>query len=265
MKSEFLKKLYTEHQSCKPVPSPTQICTWLDGILSFLFPQLSHQSFTSLREFEHAHERLHIDLIHILNILFQGNQLSAELTAGKFMDSIPDIYEHLKKDAESIHEGDPASTGITEVIRSYPGFLAIAAYRLAHQFVQLNTPLIPRIITEHAHSKTGIDIHPHAKIGHSFCIDHGTGIVIGETTEIGNHVKLYQGVTLGALSVKKDMAKIKRHPTIQDRVVIYASSTILGGKTIIGHDSTIGGNVWITESVPPNSKIYYKPEAEFQK
>ena len=265
MNTEFLKKLYSSHQGCKTVPSPEQICSWLDGILSFMFPQLSHQEYSSFREFEHRLEKLNLDLIQILKILFQGDQKIAEQTAENFISGLSKIYDLLLKDAHAIHDGDPASIGLTEVIRSYPGFLAIAAYRLAHRFVDLNTPMIPRIITEHAHSKTGIDIHPGAKIGHSFCIDHGTGVVIGETTEIGNHVKIYQGVTLGALSVKKELAKIKRHPTIEDGVVIYAGSTILGGKTVIGHDSIIGGNVWITESVPPHSRIYYKPAEEFQK
>lgn len=265
MKSQFLKKLFDSHQVCKTVPSPEQICSWLDGILSFMFPQLSNCNYSSLREFEHRYEELHLELIQILKILHQGDQIAAEEKADLFMSGIPLIHEILLKDVDSIHDGDPASSGITEVIRSYPGFHAIAAYRLAHRFVELDTPMIPRIITEHAHSKTGIDIHPGAIIGHSFCIDHGTGVVIGETAIIGNHVKIYQGVTLGALSVKKELAKIKRHPTIEDRVVIYAGSTILGGKTVIGHDSIIGGNVWITESVAPHSRIYYKAAEEFQK
>jgi serine O-acetyltransferase len=157
-----------------------------------------------------------------------------------------------------MYEGDPAAKSKSEVVRTYPGFYAIAAYRLAHELYRLGVQDIPRVITEHAHSKTGIDIHPAAKIGEHFCIDHGTGIVIGETTIIGNHVKIYQGVTLGALSVDKHDAETKRHPTIEDHVVIYAAATILGGETIIGHDSVIGGNVWLTQSVPAYSKIYYQ-------
>ena len=160
----------------------------------------------------------------------------------------------------SMYEGDPAAKSESEVVRTYPGFYAIAAYRLAHELHLLGVEGIPRVITEFAHSKTGIDIHPAAKIGEHFCIDHGTGVVIGETTIIGNHVKIYQGVTLGALSVDKSDAEKKRHPTIEDRVVIYAGATILGGETTIGHDSIIGGNVWLTQSVPPQSKIYYQPK-----
>ena len=157
-----------------------------------------------------------------------------------------------------MYSGDPAAKSINEVVQTYPGFYAIAAFRIANELHRLGSVGIPRVITEHAHSKTGIDIHPGAKIGAHFCIDHGTGVVIGETTVIGNHVKIYQGVTLGALSVDKSDAERKRHPTIEDNVVIYAGATILGGETVIGHDSVIGGNVWLTRSVPPHSKIYYQ-------
>lgn len=154
----------------------------------------------------------------------------------------------------------PAAKNRDEVIRSYPGFYAISIYRIANLLHQLKVPFIPRILTEIGHSKTGIDIHPAATIGHHFFIDHGTGIVIGETTTIGDRVKLYQGVTLGALSVAKSMTATKRHPTIENDVVIYAGATILGGKTIIGHNSLIGGNVWLTESVPAHTTVYNKPQ-----
>ena len=166
----------------------------------------------------------------------------------------------MEEDVIALFEGDPAAKSRTEVIRTYPGFFATAAYRIAHTLVKLEIELIPRIISEYAHSKTGIDIHPGATIGHFFCIDHGTGVVIGETTKIGDHVKIYQGVTLGALSVDKKDAKVKRHPTIGDYVVAYAGATILGGSTIVGHNSIIGGNVWLTQSVDPFSKIYYKAQ-----
>jgi len=140
--------------------------------------------------------------------------------------------------------------------------VAIAFYRIAHALLDLNTALLPRIITEWAHSITGIDIHPAAEIGEYFCIDHGTGIVIGETSDIGNHVKIYQGVTLGALSVDKSLANTKRHPTVQDHVIIYSGATILGGETVIGHHSIIGGNVWLTKSIPPYSTVYHRPDIE---
>lgn len=162
-------------------------------------------------------------------------------------------------DAEAALAGDPAASSMEEVILSYPGLKAVLIYRIAHEFYNLDIPILPRMMSEYAHGITGIDIHPGATIGDSFFIDHGTGVVIGETTVIGNHVKIYQGVTLGALSVKKEEANIKRHPTIGNEVTIYAGATILGGETIVGDNSTIGGNVWIVKSVDPNSKLYNKP------
>jgi serine O-acetyltransferase len=150
--------------------------------------------------------------------------------------------------------------GLAEVISTYPGFYAIALHRLAHALGQLQVPRVPRLLSEYAHARTGIDIHPAARIGPSFCIDHGTGIVIGETAVIGAHVQVFQGVTLGALSVAKHMANLKRHPTIEDHVVIYAGATILGGSTVVGSHSIIGGNVWLTESVPSHSRVYHRAQ-----
>ena len=161
----------------------------------------------------------------------------------------------LKKDAKFILENDPAANSIEEIITCYPGFKAIVIYRVSHVIYNLKIKYMPRIMSEYGHRITGTDIHPGAKIGSPFFIDHATGIVIGETTEIKNHVKLYQGVTLGALQVTKSLKHIKRHPTIEHHVTIYANATILGGSTTIGHNSTIGGNVWLTESVPPNSFV----------
>ncbi len=180
------------------------------------------------------------------------------LLCEKFMDSLPIIQQMLISDAVAIVSGDPAATNLDEVIRTYPGFYAIAVYRIARELHKIHIPYIPRVMTEYAHTRTGIDINPGAEIGGSFFIDHGTGIVIGETTFIGENVKIYQGVTLGALNVMKDMAHIKRHPTIEDNVVIYAGATILGGETVIGRNCTIGGNAWITKSIPAYSKVYYK-------
>jgi serine O-acetyltransferase len=170
------------------------------------------------------------------------------------------VHERSLEDAAAILAGDPAAESLDEVIAAYPGFLAIAAHRLAHAADELDVPVVPRLMAELAHSRSGIDIHPAATIGHSFCIDHGTGIVIGETAVIGDEVKLYQGVTLGALSVSKSKAGTKRHPTIGDRVVIYANATVLGGDTTIGADSIIGGNVFLTSSVPPGSLVYQTPD-----
>ncbi len=179
-----------------------------------------------------------------------------------FLEEIPGFREQLKKDAKAIFDGDPAALSESEVIIAYPGFLTVTIYRMAHFLYQQNIPLIPRIMTEIAHRDTGIDIHPGAVIGAYFCIDHGSGIVIGESTVIGDHVKLYQGVTLGALSVRKSKKHKKRHPTIEDKVTIYAGTTILGGDTVIGKGSTIGGNVWITDSIPENSTIYLSSDRE---
>jgi serine O-acetyltransferase len=176
----------------------------------------------------------------------------------RYMERIPGIYQLLLTDVEAMVNGDPAATTDYEVIRTYPGFYALAFYRLAHGLHAEKVPLIPRILTEYAHSKTGIDIHPGAQIGQYFFMDHGTGIVIGETCIIGEHVKIYQGVTLGALSVDKSMASTKRHPSIEDGVVIYSGATILGGETVVGANSVIGGNVWLTRSVAPNTKIYHQ-------
>jgi serine O-acetyltransferase len=167
-------------------------------------------------------------------------------------------------DAAAIYKADPAAKTIDEVLIAYPGFFAVAAHRFAYQLQQQQINLLPRVISEYAHSKTGIDIHPSATIGASFSIDHGTGIVIGETTIIGDNVKIYQGVTLGALSVQKEKASEKRHPTIENNVVIYSNATILGGETIVGHDSVIGGNVWLTKAVQPFSIVFQQAEVTIQ-
>ncbi len=177
-----------------------------------------------------------------------------------FLERLPELRKLLATDVQAAYDGDPACKGLDEVILCYPGLEAVTVYRLAHELHLLDVPFIPRMMTEWAHKQTGIDIHPGAKIGHHFFIDHGTGVVIGETCEIGNHVKLYQGVTLGALSFPTDadgnlVRNMKRHPTIEDRVVIYASATVLGGKTVIGRDSVIGSSVWLTQSVKPNTTV----------
>lgn len=178
----------------------------------------------------------------------------AQKTVEALIAAIPDLRAKIQKDAAAITAGDPAARSLGEVILSYPGLEAIIVYRIAHFLYKNGVPLVPRIMTEHSHGKTGIDIHPGAEIGESFFIDHGTGIVIGETTVIGNNVKLYQGVTLGALSLQKDLQNKKRHPTIEDDVIIYSNATILGGQTVIGKGSVIAGNSWIIESVPPGTK-----------
>ena len=187
-----------------------------------------------------------------------GCHAAAELVVESFFEELPSIRLALSKDMQANFHGDPAAKSVEEVILSYPGFKAITVHRLAHYFWKSQVPLIPRMMSEMVHGSTGIDIHPGAEIGESFFIDHGTGVVIGETTVIGKNVKLYQGVTLGALSVKKEEGSSKRHPTIEDDVTIYSHATILGGETVIGRGSTIGGNVWITKSVPSNTTVYIR-------
>lgn len=186
---------------------------------------------------------------------------------GAFIARFPEVRRMLETDTKAAYEGDPAATSRMEVVMAYPGVYAVTVHRLAHELYRLKVPIIPRVMSELAHSRTGIDIHPGATIGEGFFIDHGTGVVIGETTVIGNNVKIYQGVTLGALSFPKDektgmlMKGHKRHPNVEDNVVIYAGATILGGDTVIGHDSEIGGNVWLMDSIPPYSRVYNKPPA----
>jgi serine O-acetyltransferase len=187
-------------------------------------------------------------------------EAKGQATAIHFLEQIPELRKVLALDVQAAYDGDPAAKGLDEIIFSYPGLEAVTVHRLAHLLYQYQVPLVPRMMTEWAHSKTGIDIHPGAKIGHHFFIDHGTGVVVGETTEIGDHVKLYQGVTLGALSFPTDdsgqlIRGQKRHPTIEDRVVIYSNVSILGGHTVIGHDSVIGANVQLTQSVEPYTTV----------
>ncbi|HEY8401843.1 MAG TPA: serine O-acetyltransferase EpsC, partial [Cytophagaceae bacterium] len=257
MKEEFLKTVFKKHQLAEPIPSMGAVCKFADRLLQTLFPPLSEMKFSSVKDLEIHLLTLERELYTVLDGLKKQLNDSPENLAGRYMKQLPLIYDHLEKDVQAIVLGDPAAKTELEVILTYPGFYAIAMYRIAHALHLLEIPYLPRVITEYAHSKTGIDIHPGANIEPYFCIDHGTGVVIGETTIIGKYVKIYQGVTLGALSVAKEMASVKRHPTIEDNVVIYSGATILGGDTVIGENSIIGGNVWITKSIPPHSTVYH--------
>jgi serine O-acetyltransferase len=254
----FLERLFESHKACPTCPSPEEVTQIFKQLLGILFPDYSEETFQTLEQFEAHVKNTKNSLEHMVGNTAGNSHQEASVVVNKFFESLPTVYKKLEDDIGAMYQGDPAAKSLGEVVRTYPGFYAIAAYRLAHELHLLKVAGVPRVITEHAHSKTGIDIHPAAAIGEHFCIDHGTGIVIGETTVIGNHVKIYQGVTLGALSVDKNDAEKKRHPTIEDRVVIYAGATILGGETNIGHDSIIGGNVWLTRSIPAFSKIYYQ-------
>ena len=199
------------------------------------------------------------ELKHLLNKLLLPMSIFLSEPLSKIVEEyfslIPEIYNQLSDDVKAIFEFDPAAHSMEEIILAYPGFQAIMMYRLAHPLYQFGVPVIPRMLSEFAHANTGIDINPGATIGKSFFIDHGTGIVIGETTVIGDNVKIYQGVTLGALNVRKEDAKNKRHPTIENNVIIYSGTTILGGNTVVGHDSIVGGNVWLTKSIEPYSVV----------
>lgn len=198
---------------------------------------------------------------------FESVHHAAERLTVDFIGQIPDIQDMILKDVDAEFSGDPAAKSKEDIILSYPGLYAIFVYRYAHALYRMEVPYIPRIMTEYAHGRTGIDINPGAQIGDYFCIDHGTGIVIGETTEIGSHVKIYQGVTLGALSTRKGQALsgVKRHPTIEDNVVIYANTTILGGETVVGENAVVAGNTFVTKSIPANTKVVsMQPELEIR-
>ena len=254
MESDFIHNLFEQHRMVGKCLSPETVASWLNDLLGILYPERSTSKFDNESDFVVHYESLKTLLG---DILCSCSELEPKETVVRFFESLPAIKSALDKDLDATFLGDPAAKTKQVVARSYPGFYAIAAYRIANELDRMGTQLVPRAITEHAHVQTGIDIHPSATIGEYFCIDHGTGLVIGETTVIGKHVKLYQGVTLGALSVDKKDATSKRHPTIEDEVVIYAGATILGGNTVVGRGSVIGGNVWLTRSVPAGSKVYY--------
>jgi serine O-acetyltransferase len=235
------------------IPNQRAVEKSIKSIFELLFP--TTHSFTDA-EVECNRNKLKKQISELLAGLTDQNE---EIT-NQFFGNLESIKKVLIEDANFILESDPAATQQIEVIAIYPGFFAIFCYRIANFLAKLSVPLFPRMITEYAHRVTGIDIHPLASVGRPLAIDHGTGIVIGETTHIGNNVKLYQGVTLGALSVDKSKASKKRHPTIEDNVVLYAGCTILGGDTVVGRNSIIGGNVWLTESIAPFSVVYHKSE-----
>jgi serine O-acetyltransferase len=249
-----LAALYRE--CCREVPSKKGAVEFLDEMVALLFPVTHGQIFTG-DEIERRWSELRLRFRRLVAPVMQGDAHADEATEA-FFARIPDIFAGFLEDAAHFNECDPAARGPEEVILCYPGFYAIMVHRLAHAIHLLGVPILPRILSETAHSRTGIDIHPGATIGRRFYIDHGTGIVIGETCVIGDDVTMYQGVTLGATFVRKSLQGLKRHPTIEDGVVMYAGCTILGGDTVIGRGSTIGGNVWLTESVAPDTKVFYK-------
>jgi len=263
------------HLDRMPLPSREDAAAIMQAIEEVIYPGyysaggVTHQGIIyRVQErigwlFEHLRDQISRGLRHMQNLdgsLSGASDEAAEEHAYAFLEALPSIRQTLAKDIQAAYDGDPAAHCIDEIILSYPAAYAITAYRVGRELHRMGVPLLPRMLTELAHSRTGIDIHPGAQIGERFFIDHGTGVVIGETTIIGNDVKLYQGVTIGALSFPKDekgrlIRGQKRHPTIEDRVVIYAGATILAGDTVIGEGSIIGGNVWLTESVPRGSRV----------
>ncbi len=254
----FVAERFEEHEACKRCPPSARVADWFAELLGLLVPERSERRYASVEELQgHLHE-LQARLAELVAVALPVAPPSAASVSERFTAALPELHARIVEDVAAIDRGDPAASSASEVARTYPGVLAIAAYRVAHALHGLGVPLLPRILSAHAHGATGIDIHPSARIGRHFCIDHGTGVVIGATAVIGERVKIYQGVTLGGLSVRKQDAAIKRHPTIEDEVVIYAGATILGGETVIGRGSVIGGNVWLTRSVPPKSRISYR-------
>jgi serine O-acetyltransferase len=265
---------YIQHLDRQKMPSAESIIQAINVLQSLMFPGFFGERGLSREELR-MHVATQMSWLHetltaqIRSAFAHGNHLKEESkmsaadavnVAALFLNTLPRIRAILATDVEAAYDGDPIAGCRDEVIVSYPSIYAVMTYRLAHELYKLNVPLIPRIMTEHAHHYTGIDIHPGTQIGEAFFIDHGTGVVIGGTAIIGNRVKIYQGVTLGAFSFPKDASgnlirDTKRHPTIEDDVVIYSGATILGGDTIIGKGSAIGGNVWLTKSVPPYSKV----------
>ena len=264
-------------------PDKNEIIAILDHLMAIVYPGFFREKSHKIYNLSHTVSTLIEDVLFHLNkqimvVMKYTKAFSEEQeeeleeftqnASVAFLKTIPKIREYLDTDLQAALDGDPAASSKEEIIFSYPGLYAITVYRLAHELFLLKVPLIPRMMTEHAHSKTGIDIHPGATIGKYFFIDHGTGIVVGETTVIGEHVKLYQGVTLGALSTRQGqlLANVKRHPTIKDNVTIYSNSSVLGGETVIGENTIIGGNTFITESIPANTKVSAKsPELVIKK
>ena len=250
-------------ESGDPIPSRVEIRYLVMDILSVLFPNyFAPKKDASLSLIE---ARLARQIAMACHFSDHEVSLDPEDTAREFVEQLPEIKRLLLTDIEALYEGDPAAKIRDEVIICYPGFYAIAVYRMAHVLYEMGVPLLYRMMTEYAHERTGVDIHAGAKIGEYFFIDHGTGIVIGETTTIGDHAKLYQGVTLGAKSFELDengnpIKNIKRHPNIGNNVVIYANATILGGRTFIGDNSIIGASTWIIESVPEGSRVFYSAD-----
>jgi serine O-acetyltransferase len=240
---------------CADIPSKELSQQFIENLIHALFP-IRQNCAVDEGEITIELDRSAVKLRELLYSIHRSLDLSPDELVEEFFSRVPEAFEQLAADADAVTRFDPAASCVEEIILCYPGFYAISVYRMAHILYELKVPVLPRVLAEFAHQLTGIDIHPGAQIASPFFIDHGTGIVIGETAIIGREVRIFQGVTLGALTVERSMANTKRHPTIEDHVVIYAGSTILGGDTVIGHHTVVGGNTWITESILPHSVVY---------
>jgi serine O-acetyltransferase len=278
----------TSHLGHKPLPSREVIAEVLTDLLDILYPGYWRRQNLHIGNVEYhvgdlidgLHDKLTVQIARALRHEHECHapadhapgdlEALAQQKTVELLQRLPEIRTVLELDVQAAFEGDPAAKSYHEVIFCYPGLEAVTVYRIAHELLLLGVPLIPRMMTEHAHARTGVDIHPGARIGQGFFIDHGTGVVIGETCDIGRNVKLYQGVTLGALSFPRDadgniIRGMKRHPTLEDEVVVYANATILGGDTVIGHHAVIGSNVWLTQSVPARTVVTMeKPSLRFR-
>jgi serine O-acetyltransferase len=289
--TEAIVETYTQcgksnHLGHQPLPSREGVVGIVDDLMEILYPGFHRRQKLHIGNIEYhvgdIVDGLHDKLVEqIARALRHEEALSdsvpddfeakAQQRTIEFLKQLPELRMVLEDDVQAAFEGDPAAKSFYEIVFCYPGLEAVTAYRIAHELLLLDVPLIPRMMTEYVHGKTGIDIHPGARIGRSFFIDHGTGVVIGETCDIGNHVKLYQGVTLGALSFPRDangniIRGMKRHPTLEDDVVVYANATILGGDTVVGHHSVIGSNVWLTNGVDPfTTVVMEKPSLRIKK
>lgn len=255
-KQDFARRLSQFNSGyCAEVPSKKLSHEFIENLIHALFP-IRQKCAVDEEEIVIELDRSRVKLRELLYAIRKGLDRSPDELVEAFFSAVPEAFEQLSADAEAVTRFDPAADCVEEIILCYPGFFAITVYRMAHILYELKVPVLPRVLGEYAHQQTGIDIHPGARIESPFFIDHGTGVVIGETARIGREVRIFQGVTLGALTVERSMANTKRHPTIEDHVVIYAGSTILGGTTVIGHHTVVGGNTWITESIPPHSVVY---------
>ncbi len=261
MNASFVKMLkHINSSNCLDVPPIRDTIAFTDDLVHLLFPIMENHQM-ELSEVQQQFESMQVRLNVLMQPLKIDNESPVEKIVQDIFEEIPHMYQILVEDANIFLASDPAACCLEEVVICYPGFYALTIHRLAHSLYTRGIPLLPRVMSEYAHGKTGIDIHPGAQIGRRCYIDHGTGIVIGETAVVGDNVKIYQGVTLGATFVEKRLKHTKRHPTIEDNVILYAGSTILGKSTVIGHDTIIGGNVWLTESVAPNSVVYRQQES----